>query len=111
AVLKEAYEAVPVIEPVADRFGAGALLRDGDQPALEPRLEVLDQWLRLGLSDGAALFGAAPADPALDGVERRDPFERLVGDRGRDKPGRYRRTGVASAPSRRRASPGRHRAS
>src|SRR5439155_7318481 len=74
AVLEEAYETVPVIEPVADRFGDGALLRDGDEPGLEPSLEVLDQWLRLGLSDGAALFGAAPADPALDGVERRDPF-------------------------------------
>jgi len=32
------------------------------------------------LPNGAALLGATTADPALDGVERSNPFQRLMGD-------------------------------
>jgi hypothetical protein len=59
------------------------LHRDRNQPGLEPSLELFHQWLRLGLSDGTALLGTTAADPALNGVERGDPFQRLVGDRRR----------------------------
>jgi hypothetical protein len=38
AVVEEADQAVPAGQPVADRFGNGALLRDREQPVLEPGL-------------------------------------------------------------------------
>jgi hypothetical protein len=83
AVVEETYEAVPVVEAIADRLRDGALLRDGGQPGLEPSPELFHQRLRFGLSDGATFLRAAAADPALDGIECRDPFQRLVGDRRR----------------------------
>ena len=72
-VVEETYEAVPVVEAIADRLRDGALLRDGGQPGLEPSPELFHQRLRFGLSDGATFLRAAAADPALDGIECRDP--------------------------------------
>ena len=37
-VVEETYEAVPVVEAIADRLRDGALLRDGGQSGLEPTL-------------------------------------------------------------------------
>ncbi len=71
-----------MVEAVADRLRDGALLRDGGQPGLEPSPELFptNGFVR---PVGATFLRAAAADPALDGIECRDPFQRLMGDRRR----------------------------
>src|SRR6202166_2501628 len=82
-IVEETHEAVPVVEAVTDRCGNGALVRYRHEPVLEPRPQCFDERLCLGLSDRAAFLRAAAADPAFDGIECRDPFQCLVGDRRR----------------------------
>jgi hypothetical protein len=45
AVVEEAHQTFPAGQPVADRFGNGALLRDREQPFLEPCLELLHDYI------------------------------------------------------------------
>jgi len=83
AIVEEPGEAFPAAERIADRLGELALLAERLEPGPEPRLQRLDQRPASRLSGSAALVGRTAADVSLDGVERRDPLQRLGRDRRR----------------------------
>jgi hypothetical protein len=85
-IVDEARQAFPARQGVADGFGELALLADQAKLSPQPWFESIERLTFL-LPDGAAFVGAA--DVLLDGVKRRDMFERFARDR--------RRTGVASS--------------
>ena len=47
-----------------------------EQPG-QPPLQVVHQWLALGLAHRAPLLGRAAADAVLDGIDRGDPLDHL----------------------------------
>src|ERR1700757_4300727 len=81
SVIDEARQAVPMVEGVADGFAQTGLLRDFQQPRLEPGFEVLDQWPGVGLPHCSPMRRRQTADTVLDSVEHRDPLQRFRGIR------------------------------
>ena len=81
AVVKEAAEALPVPQAVADCRGERRALADAPELGVEPEAEIAHEWRAALLPNGLAFVGRTAADLALDGVERADAQQSLGGDR------------------------------
>jgi hypothetical protein len=66
---------------VADRLGELDLLAVQRELLAKPGFEISEQRSGAVLADSPPLFGAAATNVLLDGVEGRDPFERLARNR------------------------------
>src|SRR3954471_24182411 len=67
-VLQEHGETGPVAEHILDRLNQARPARKLSQCSHQPRLQSLQDRLRLGLPDGTPLGGAAPPDPRLNRI-------------------------------------------
>ena len=81
AVIEEAGKALPVCEPVTDILGQCGGRGDHRQLLLEPRLQRRDDRCRMLFSSGEPDVRRHAAHILLNGVERGDLTNRLLGDR------------------------------
>src|SRR4051795_2988749 len=82
AVLQEHGETGPVAEHILDRLNQARSARKLDQGGHQPRVQSLQDWLRLGLPDGAPLGGAMPPDPRLNRINLAQGGDDVARERG-----------------------------
>jgi len=79
--MEELFEAVPLVERVADRFRGWRPARELWKLLVKPGAEVDDQWPAFHLAGYKPLVPALAADAGFDAVEGRDACKRLRRDR------------------------------